>query len=111
MKVTIEGDHTDMAAWWRGVFDKMSDKQITKLVKRPVMTFPYGVTEGGMAKQVRQEHRELKFDGKEKHPKRLMNFLAKKIRGVVSELLPGPVAIMDYLSRLDRHCARVWTNY
>ena len=34
-----------------------------------------------------------------------MNFLAKKIAGVVSELLPGPVAIMDYLSSLDWHCA------
>ena len=34
-----------------------------------------------------------------------MNFLAKKIIGVVSELLPGPVAIIDYLSRLDRHYA------
>ena len=34
-----------------------------------------------------------------------MNFLARN-RGVVSELLPGPVAIMDYLSRLDRHCAK-----
>jgi hypothetical protein len=105
LKVTIEGDHTDMAAWWRGALAKMSDKQITKLVKRPVMTFPYGVTEGGMAQQVRQEYRELQFDGKEKHPKSSMNFLAKKIIGVVSELLPGPVAIMDYLSRLDRHYA------
>jgi DNA-directed RNA polymerase len=104
-KIEAEAHSDELAAWWRDCFRSLSTKEIRKLCKRPVMTFPYGVTvPEGMRLQLSETYyRELRRNSRP--PAKAWDYLAFKIDAVAKELLPGPAAVMDYLRKLAEYCA------
>ena len=73
-----------------------------KLLKTPVMTLAYNVKDDGMMRQMSEVYAEL-FDGNEPTPQ-AARYLAKKVRKACEKLVPGPVAVMRYVTALTREC-------
>ena len=91
-------DH-EHAKWWREQFDRL-DHNVRKLVKRPVMTLCYGVTDGGMTLQIAEAYKDL-VGGE--YPKGALGYLAGKVQDACDELLRGPTQVMKYISALAEH--------
>src|SRR5262245_16625937 len=74
------------------------------LIKQPVMTFSYGVTESGAKDQIKDEYKRLHGweDGLDKKSR----YLARLILRVAREELPRPAEAMKYIGRLADHCTR-----
>ena len=68
------------------------------LVKRPVMTYGYSVTEQGMSRQI------YETDGErgDPPPKGASLALAKQIEAVLVELLPGPARIRQWIRAITQ---------
>ena len=74
------------------------------LIKRPVMTFSYGVTVSGAKDQIIAEYKRQHCweDGLSEKSR----YLARLILQVSHELLPRPAAAMAYMRRLTDHCTK-----
>ena len=74
------------------------------LIKRPVMTFSYGVTESGAKDQIIDEYKKQHCweDGLSQRAR----YLARLILRVAREELPRPAGAMKYIRRLTDHCTR-----
>ena len=75
-------------------FSDLTDKELRALVKRPVMTYGYSVTEQGMSRQIYEEYEELRECNP---PKGASLALAKQIEAVLVDLLPGPARIREWI--------------
>jgi DNA-directed RNA polymerase len=67
------------------------------------MTLSYNVQDDGMIRQMGEEYANL-FDGNEPTTK-AARYLVGKIRKACEELLPGPAAVMRYITALTRGCS------
>jgi DNA-directed RNA polymerase len=82
----------EWADWWLWV-------GITReLVKQPVMTFPYSVTEYGMRSQIAEAYAKLHEGAEPTDAAR--NYLAKHIWVTCKEILPRPAAAMEFIRML-----------
>ena len=99
----LETDRHKLAGWWRNRLKPLSLRQKRKLLKAPVMTLSYNVKDDGMVRQMGEEYAKL-FDGNEPEME-AARYLAGKIRKACEELLPGPVAVMRYITALTRRCS------
>jgi DNA-directed RNA polymerase len=80
-------------------FSDLTDKELRALVKRPVMTYGYSVTEQGMSRQKYETYVELRGDPP---PKGASLALAKQIEAVLVELLPGPARIRQWIRAITQ---------
>jgi Autographiviridae RNA polymerase len=76
------------------------------LLKRPVMTFSYGVTEGGVRAQIIEAYKEEHW-GHEPHPWHV-DYLAKMIMAATKEILKRPDAVMEFIRGLAG--LQAWRN-
>jgi DNA-directed RNA polymerase len=83
----------DEAKWW---LDR--DRLNRALIKQPVMTFSYGVTESGAKDQIKDDYKRLHGweDGLDKKSR----YLARLILRVAREELPRPAEAMECIRRL-----------
>ena len=88
------GDHADS---WRKKYAALKPKERRALVKRPTMTFPYGV-EQGMNLQVWKEYNDLFPD--EEAPSGYFGFISGKIEEAIKKELPGAHECREYLRDL-----------
>jgi Autographiviridae RNA polymerase len=74
------------------------------LIKRPVMTFSYGVTENGAKDQIIDEYKRQHCweDGLSQKAR----YLARLILRVAREELPRPAEAMEYIRGLAGHCSK-----
>jgi DNA-directed RNA polymerase len=87
------------AKWW------LVPHRLTRaLLKRPVMTFSYGVTERGVRGQIVKAYKEAH----EQHepPSRQVRYLAKVVIDATKELLRRPDGVMEFIRGLAEHQAR-----
>jgi len=99
----LETDRHELAKWWRNRLKPLNPRQKRKLLKTPVMTLSYNVQDDGMIRQIGEAYANL-FDGNEPEAK-AARYLAGKIRKACEELLPGPAAVMRYITALTRCCS------
>jgi DNA-directed RNA polymerase len=66
------------------------------------MTLAYNVKDDGMMRQMSEVYAGY-FDGNEPTPQ-AARYLAKLVRKACEKLLPGPVAVMRYITALTRQC-------
>src|SRR5262249_18970836 len=93
------------AKWWlspRGDRERL----FRALFKRPVMTFSYGVTEGGARGQIIKAYKE-EFGLCERHPCHV-DYLAKMIMAATKEALRRPGAVMEFIRGLAG--LQAWRN-
>jgi DNA-dependent RNA polymerase len=93
------GNH---ARWWRRAFRELKARghnsgrdHIRKLLKGPTMTFPYSVSEFGMAEALAEVYAE-QFAGIEP-TLAASHYLAKMIMESCREVLARPASVMDYI--------------
>ena len=103
-------DH-DLAKWRREQFRHLGHK-VRKLVKQPVMTLYYGVTDGGMTLQIAKAYNDL---GGGEYPEGAFGYLREKVREACNQLLRGPTEVMKYITDLAAHRRAAggfleWTN-
>ena len=94
--------YSEVARRLRGLhpcFAALTDKELRTLVKRPVMTYGYSVTEQGMSQQIYETYVELRGDPP---PKGASPILAKQIEAVLVELLPGPARIRQWIRAITQ---------
>jgi DNA-directed RNA polymerase, mitochondrial len=82
-----------------------------KLLKPPVMTFPYSVSDSGMHDQLREKLKER--DGK--YDRAAAQYLIKCLKEVIRDVAPGAVKVQKYLRKIAGVLARVglpacWTS-
>ena len=93
------------AEWWlspRGDRERL----FRALFKPPVMTFSYGVTEGGVRAQIIEAYKE-EFGLHEPHPWHV-NYLAKTIVEANKEILRRPDDVMEFIRGLAE--LQAWRN-
>jgi DNA-directed RNA polymerase len=83
------------AMWWHNRLDRA-------MVKMPVMTFAYAVTEYGVTEHILDECKR-RYGWEDGLAKKARD-LARIIRQVCEELLPRPAAAMRYICELTDYC-------
>jgi DNA-directed RNA polymerase len=101
----IDMDHCDHAQWWREMFKKLDEKDKRKLLKQPIMTFAYNVTDYGACRQIAEAYYDLPFTN-EKPPKGVFMYLARLDRQACKQELLGPKRVQDYIRRLAKYCLK-----
>jgi hypothetical protein len=87
--------------FWHNRLSELDEKQKRKLFKKPIMTFPYSSTVGGMADEMVDIYSDL-FELNEPEDDAAI-FLAKAVRLACEDILPGPTLIMRYIRKLALH--------
>lgn len=99
----IEQDPDDepMKAIWKGKTDR-------KIVKRPVMTVPYGVTAFGVTNQILEElkGRDADYLGKDVHLFQASQYLKGKVFQALGQRIASAECIMDWI----KACAKVFNE-
>ena len=103
--------------WWKAVFARLSDRDIRKLLKRPVMTYGYAAEKNSRQQQIAEEYYKLhrKFRFSNKVPEGAFGYLADEAEKVIEELLPAPAKFMRWIKELARYHAErgnvlTWTS-
>ena len=89
------------AEWWAGKLKR-------KIAKLPTMTKPYGVSDFGMAEQVRDKLVDmglLDLDDKDLRIGPLCNYFVSLANDTLWELMPGPADSMTYIQTLVQKLA------
>ena len=87
--------------FWRNQLSEIDEREKRKLLKTPVMTFPYSSTVGGMAEEMVDVYSDLSELNEPEDDAAI--FLAKAVRLACQDILPGPTRIMKYIRRLALH--------
>jgi DNA-directed RNA polymerase len=87
--------------FWRQRLSEMDEGEKRKLLKTPIMTFPYSSTVGGMAEEMVDVYSDL-FELNEPEDDAAI-FLAKAVRLACQDILPGPTRIMKHIRDLALH--------
>jgi DNA-directed RNA polymerase, mitochondrial len=101
----LAGSDDVEAQWWLDHRPGTSSPHLSRaLIKRPVMTFSYGVTESGAKDQIIDEYKKQHRweDGLSQKAR----YLARLILRVAREELPRPAGAMKYIRRLTDHCTK-----
>jgi DNA-directed RNA polymerase len=59
IKQLVNAAEGEFADWWKAIFTKLSDRDIRKLFKRPVMTFGYAAGNSSRQQQISKEYYKL----------------------------------------------------
>jgi hypothetical protein len=102
----LAGSDDVEAQWWLD-HDRPgtnSPRLSRALIKQPVMTFSYGVTESGAKDQIVDAYKKQHCwdDGLSQKAR----YLARLILRVAREVLPRPAAAMEYMQELAGHCTK-----
>ena len=89
------GEHADS---WRRKYATLDPSQRRALVKRPTMTFGYGVEKQGMNLQVWEAYDELFPE--EEVPSGYFGFISEQIEKAIKKELPGAYDCREYLRNL-----------
>jgi len=102
--LAADGDDK-FAAWWVGRLKLMKDREIRKLLKTPALSYNYGVSASGMAKQIAKVYRDdlKQFEGLEPRDDHGV-YLGLKIIQACERELKVPTAIMHYIRAVAAHC-------
>lgn len=98
----VAADTSPWATYWQGKIDR-------KIVKKPVMTTPYGVTPEGIKRQMKDAARKH-------HPSTpALIYLRDKVLIALQEAMSGPTAVKDWLQIIARKLAKenepvIWTT-
>jgi DNA-directed RNA polymerase len=76
------------------------DYDLRDLLKKPIMTLPYGVTKAGMLDQIKEKCEELKIS----HPSEAMKRLRDHIWQAIEEKLPGAMQTREYIRGIAKDC-------
>ncbi len=76
------------------------DHDLRDLLKRPIMTLPYGVTKAGMLDQIKEKCEELKISV----PSKAMECLRDHIWLAIEEKLPGAMQAREYIRGIAKDC-------
>ena len=87
--------------FWRNRLSEMDEREKRKLLKTPIMTFPYSSTVGGMADEMVDVYSDLSELNEPEDDAAI--FLAKAVRLACQDILPGPTPIMKYIRKLALH--------
>ena len=96
-KSMIQSDKSEWADWWLKNLP-IDKKELRKLLKAPVFTSGYGVTDYGVVGQLRDK---MDVDV----PWHAGTYMADKLEDASEELLPGIKEIKDYIRKLAACCA------
>jgi len=91
VRQTLQAD--DAASFWRSV-------SLRDLLKRPIMTLPYGVTERGMLDQIKEECEKLGI----KAPFEALVRLRDHVWNAIEEKLPAAMEVRGYIQDLAGRC-------
>jgi len=86
----------DAAGFWRSV----SLGDLRTILKRPIMTLPYGVTKRGMLDQIRAECDERKI----RAPFEALLCLRDHVWRAIEEKLPAAMEAREYIQAIARRC-------
>jgi DNA-directed RNA polymerase len=75
-------------------------RHLRDLLKRPIMTLPYGVTQRGMLDQIKETCEELGIAA----PFEAIGRLRDHIWKAIEEKLPGAMETREYIQGLAQHC-------
>ena len=89
MRQTLRADDVDLFA-----------DDLRAILKRPVMTLPYGVTKRGMLDQIKEDCEELGI----KMSRQAMIQLRDHAWNAIGEKLPGALETREYIQALARRC-------
>jgi DNA-directed RNA polymerase len=98
VKTAIRTDSDPHAEFWREQFAAMDDRTIRKILKRPVMTYPYNVTAEGATLQIAKEYKKLKRNVEP--PKGAYGYLAKMVAKETADLIPKVEKLKDHIGKL-----------
>jgi DNA-directed RNA polymerase len=80
----------ERAEWWRGVLEGWSDKDKRTLVKKAVVTYPYGSSPTGMSHPLGEGFREIRYKrGEPDDTNNALQFFAEVIIMAIEKKLPG----------------------
>jgi DNA-directed RNA polymerase, mitochondrial len=96
-------DSNHWADYWCDYFKQLGAGNIRKLLKAPGVSFSYAATERGNVRQIYEAHYDLCEDA-EPPPWAAVVYLVDKFRQACAEMLPGPVATMQYIQSLVKDC-------
>ena len=107
LKRAIDAAKGEFADWWKVAFAKLSERDIRKLLKRPVMTYGYAAKVNSRQRQIAEEYYKLRrkhgFD--EEVPEGVFGYLAKTVEGVIEEQLPSATRFMRWMEALAEYRA------
>jgi DNA-dependent RNA polymerase len=105
VQLLLEDDNSEAAAWWRECFDRLTPRQVRKLVKTPAGTFAYGATPSGMAEQIAKVYQDLVGEG---HFPTVANgmFLGRLIIQAAREVLPRCARAMEWIRARADDCTK-----
>jgi DNA-dependent RNA polymerase len=93
----------ERAEWWRSVLEGWSDKDKRALVKKAVMTYPYGSSPTGMSHPLGKGFREICYKrGEPDDTNSALQFFAEVIIMAIEKKLPGAVRAMKYFEDIAR---------
>jgi DNA-directed RNA polymerase len=98
--VALRTDDNEIARAWCENLQLLNGRR-RKLFKGAIMIYPYSGTDAGMADKIIDAHAEMRLNSKLQRSAAL--FLAKKLRQMCDEVLPGPAGIMNYIRDLAAH--------
>jgi len=90
VRLTLRAD--DDATFWR--------TDLRTILKRPIMTLPYGVTKRGMLEQIRESCKELGINA----PFSALVRLRDHVWRAIEEKLPGAMWTRKYIQDIARRC-------
>ena len=112
IKQVVNAAEGEFADWWKATFAKLTDRDIRKLFKRPVMTFGYAAKKNSRQQQISKEYYKLFRDVA---PGGVFGYLAEEVEKVIEDLLPLPARFMRWMKDLaEYHASRgsvlTWTS-
>ncbi len=102
LRKAVKATIAEHATFWTYHLDALDPKQRRKLLKPPVMTYAYSVTEAGATRQIADKYRDLRQNSWPDEGG--FRYLAKKTLEACEQLLNGPTAVMEYIRKLTVHC-------
>lgn len=102
VRALVEADANDSAKFWKGEINR-------DLVKRPVMTTPYGVTANGVWRQLRAASASENPDNV------VIDYLAEKVVRAIDDTMHGPADVHSWLKSVAKELAKanqpiIWTT-
>jgi DNA-directed RNA polymerase len=98
VKTTVRTDNDPHAEFWREQFAAMDDRTIRKILKRPVMTYPYNVTVEGATLQIAEEYKKLNRNVQP--PQGAYRYLAEMVAKEAANLIPKVQKLKDHIGEL-----------
>lgn len=101
VEALVAADKSASAKYWHGKINR-------DLVKRPVMTTPYGVTPSGIKDQLKDAAKSLRPS------KDALAYISKKVVRAIEDVMHGPAEVQNWLQSIAKdmataHSSLIWT--